>query len=253
MIRKILVISTVSLALVAAACSSTDKKEEPVKPVVVEPPKTEPPKKEEPVVATRSVDTGAVVEAQNEKLAKVPVLGLPPFESGKKVDSYGKASLDAAKAAVADMPEGYVLQITGHHNQHPDKSKRKGYGLSQQRAKQIYDYFVKNGIPKEKLSYRGVGSSENDKSLTRAQNRRVTFRIVKAGEADETPAPKPKPKTEVKPKPEIKPEAAKPDTKPDVAPAAAKPDAAPVVAPADAKPEAKPEVAPAEAKPEAKP
>lgn len=251
MIRKILVPGVVSLALIAVACSSTDKKEEPVKPVVVEPAKTEPPKKEEPVVAARSVDTGAVVEAQNEKLAKVPVLGLPPFESGKKVDSYGKASLEAAKAAVADMPEGYVLQITGHHNQHPDKSKRKGNGLSQQRAKQIHDYFVKNGIPKEKLTYRGVGSSENDKSLTRAQNRRVTFKIVKAGEADETPAPKPK--TEVKPKPEAKPEAAKPEAKPDVAPAATKPDTAPAVAPADAKPEAKPEAAPAEAKPEAKP
>lgn len=247
MIQKILVTSVLALTLFVAACSSTDKKEEPVKPVVVEPPKVEPPKKEEPpVVASRSVDTGAVVEAQNEKLAKVPVVGLPAFKAGVKIDTYGKDSLAAAKDAVADLPEGYVLQITGHHNQHPDKAQRKGNGLSVQRAKQVYDYFVKNGIPKEKLTYRGVGSAEFDKSLSREKNRRVTFRIVKKGEEDESPAPKPKPT----PKP--KPEAAKPEMKPDAPPAAAKPEVKPDAAPAAAPAEVKP-VAPAEAKPEAKP
>jgi outer membrane protein OmpA-like peptidoglycan-associated protein len=252
MIKKILVTSVLGLALLGAACSSTDKKEEPVKPVVVEPPKVEATKKEEPpVVATRSVDTGAVVEAQNEKLAKVPVVGLPAFKAGVKIDSYGKESLAAAKDAVAELPEGYVLQITGHHNQHPDKAQRKGNGLSVQRAKQVYDYFVKNGIAKEKLTYRGVGSTEFDKSLSREKNRRVTFRIVKKGDEDESPAPKPKPTP--KPKPEAKPEAAKPEVKPDVAPAAAKPEVKPDAAPAAAPTDAKPDAAPAEAKPEAKP
>lgn len=236
MLNRILIALIASLVLGAAACSSTDKKvEEPVKPVVVEQPKVEPAKKEEPpVVASRSVDNTSIIEAQNEKLAKAPVMGLPPFDSGKKMDSYGKDSLAAAKAAIAEMPEGYVLQITGHHNQHPDKSQRKGNGLSVQRAKQVYDYFVKNGIAKDKLAYRGVGSAEYDKELSREKNRRVTFRIIKAGDAEESAATAPKPKPEVKPvvkpeavpaKPEMKPEAAaevKPEEKP-APPAAVKP------------------------------
>jgi outer membrane protein OmpA-like peptidoglycan-associated protein len=240
MIKKYITLAAMGLTLVAAACSSTDKKvEEAVKPVVAEIPKEIPKKEEPPVVATRSVDTGAIVEAQNEKLAKVPVTDLPAFEAGKKIDKYGKDSLEAAKAAVAEMPEGHVLQITGHHNQHPDKAKRKGNGLSQQRAKQVYDYFVKNGVAKEKLTYRGVGSAEYDKNLSREKNRRVTFRIVKAGEGEETPAPKPKPAAKPVAKPEVKPTA---EVKPAEKPAAA----------ADAKPEEKPAV-PAEVKPEEKP
>jgi outer membrane protein OmpA-like peptidoglycan-associated protein len=205
MIQNTLRLMAISTLLTVVACSSTDKKiEEPVKPVVVEPPK----KEEAPVLASRSVDTRSNVDAQNEKLAKVPVMGLPPFEAGKKIAAYGKDSLAAAKAAVADMPEGYVLQITGHHNQHPDKAQRKGNGLSKQRAKQVYDYFVKNGIAKEKLSYRGVGSSEYDNSLSREKNRRVTFMIVKAGGEEETPAAlKPKPELKPEPKSEVKPEA----------------------------------------------
>ncbi|HNA79843.1 MAG TPA: OmpA family protein, partial [Turneriella sp.] len=76
-------------------------------------------------------------------------------------------------------------QITGHGNKHPDESKRSGVQLSEQRAKLVYNYFVKNGFPKEKLAYRGVGSAQNDEKLSREQNRRVTFRIVKAGAAAE--------------------------------------------------------------------
>ncbi len=240
MLKKYITLAAMGFALFAAACSSTDKKvEEAVKPVVAEIPKEIPKKEEPPVVASRSVDTGAVVDAQNEKLAKVPVMGLPPFEAGKNIDKYGKDSLAAAKAAIAEMPEGHVLQITGHHNQHPDKAQRKGNGLSQQRAKQVYDYFVKNGIPKEKLAYRGIGSAEYDKGLSREKNRRVTFRIVKAGEGEEAPAPKPKPAAKPVPKPEVKPTAEiKPEPKPEEKPAV----------PAEAKPEEKP-AAPAEVKP----
>ncbi|HNE19479.1 MAG TPA: OmpA family protein [Turneriella sp.] len=169
------------LALFAAACSSTEKKtEQPV----VEQPKAE----AQPAVQARSVDMGAQLDSANEKLAGVAMLSLPAFKASASNDSFQSGAakaLDTAKSVQGDIPEGHVLQITGHGNKHPDESKRSGVQLSEQRAKLVYNYFVKNGFPKEKLAYRGVGSAQNDEKLSREQNRRVTFRIVKAGAAAE--------------------------------------------------------------------
>lgn len=166
-----------ALAMGLVACSSTEEKKAEVKPpeaTVQEP---------TPVANTRSAGLDGGVDAANEKLAKAAVVGLPAFDS-KGAGASAKGSLATVKEVVAEMPEGYVLEITGHHNQHPDKDKRKDDGkggLSRQRAKDVYNYFVKNGIPKEKMTYRGAGSSERDESLSREKNRRVTFKVVKAG------------------------------------------------------------------------
>jgi peptidoglycan-associated lipoprotein len=166
------------------ACSSTEKKtEQPV----VEQPKAE----AQPVAQARSVDIVDINEklsSANEKLAGVAMLALPPFKASAGDEAFQSAAakaLETAKSIEGDIPDGYVLQITGHGNKHPDESKRTGVQLSVQRAKLVYDYFLKNGFPKEKLAYRGVGSAQNDEKLTHAQNRRVTFRIVKAGAAAE--------------------------------------------------------------------
>jgi|GEM_PF-600311 len=242
--KNIFAIPAMAAALFAVACSSTEeKKPEPVK---VEAPKVEAPKAVEPVVAARSIDPSMKVDELNTRLTKVAVVGLPPFQrtGGKKMDELAQKSLEESKSVMADMPEGYVLQITGHHNQHPDKSKRTGNGLSVQRAKYVYDYFVKNGVAKEKLAYRGAGSSENDKSLSRDENRRVTFKVVKADSVEAAPAAE---ETREQPKKKAKAKAKK---------AAAKP-AAKVEPKEEAKPEAKlepkPDVKPADAAPAAKP
>ena len=233
--RSIYALPIVALILFAAACSSTDKKPEPPP---VEPPKVEAPKVETPVVAARSVDPAMKVDELNTRLAKVSVVGLPAFQpnGGKKMDELAQKSLDESKSVVADMPEGYVLQITGHHNQHPDKSKRTGKGLSIQRAKYVYTFFVKNGVPKEKLAYRGAGSEENDKSLSRDENRRVTFKVVKADSVEAAPAadevkeqPKKKAKAKAK-KAAAKPAAVTEEKKPEAKPAEAAP-AAPAAQP----------------------
>lgn len=169
------------LVFIVSACSSTEKKtEQPV----VEQPKTE----EQPVVQSRSVDLGAQLDSTNEKLASVAMLSLPAFKASAGDESFqsgAQKALETAKSVEGEIPEGHVLQITGHGNKHPDESKRSGVQLSVQRAKLVYNYFVKNGFPKEKLAYRGVGSAQNDAKLSRAQNRRVTFSIVKAGSAAE--------------------------------------------------------------------
>lgn len=228
--KNMFAVPAMAAALFAVACSSTEeKKPEPVKVEApkVEAPKVEEPKAAEPVVAARSIDPSMKVDELNTRLAKVAVVGLPPFQrtGGKKMDELAQKSLEESKSVMADMPEGYVLQITGHHNQHPDKSKRTGNGLSVQRAKYVYDYFLKNGVAKEKLAYRGAGSSENDKSLSRDENRRVTFKMVKAESVEAAPGaeeakeqPKKKAKAKAK-KPAAKP-AAKSEVKEEIKPEA---------------------------------
>lgn len=54
--------------------------------------------------------------------------------------------------------------------------------LSQQRARTVYDYLVAQGIPSERLTYKGYGESNpvasNTDEAGRAQNRRTEFKIV---------------------------------------------------------------------------
>jgi len=56
-------------------------------------------------------------------------------------------------------------------------------GLSERRAKLVYDYLLKNGIPAERLTYKGymntqmlIPNPKNEKESE--QNRRVEIRVV---------------------------------------------------------------------------
>jgi len=53
--------------------------------------------------------------------------------------------------------------------------------LSRQRAKQVYEYMIANGIARERLKYRGAGKTEyigdNNIEAGRQLNRRVEFRV----------------------------------------------------------------------------
>lgn len=55
--------------------------------------------------------------------------------------------------------------------------------LSERRAKAVYDYLIKNDIPKNRLEYKGMGSANpidtNDTEEGRRRNRRVEFYLVK--------------------------------------------------------------------------
>lgn len=157
---RILIVSSVfAISAFSVACGSTQKVEE------------------------RSVGGNMLIDAANGQLAKVPVIGFPPFGTSMPItqfDQYGENSATAAKAVIASMPAGYKLQVTGHANQHAQKSAGYTKNLSTQRAKYVYNYFVKKGVDKSKLTYVGVGDSEPDSSLSRDQNRRVTFKLVES-------------------------------------------------------------------------
>ncbi|UTW67198.1 OmpA family protein [bacterium SCSIO 12643] len=75
---------------------------------------------------------------------------------------------------------GLKIEIIGHMDKVEHKDNLKD--LSEERAKAIYDYLVKNGIDASRLSYKGMKSSEPlDDSGTQAslaKNRRVSFKAL---------------------------------------------------------------------------
>lgn len=72
------------------------------------------------------------------------------------------------------------IEITGH----TDSSGADDYNmrLSEQRAKAVYNYFIANGIAKERLTVVGYGETKpkapNDTKENREKNRRVEFTII---------------------------------------------------------------------------
>ncbi len=172
-VNKINILLAMAVIGFMVACGSTDKKADGAAAGATEGGAT---------ANSRSFGGDMAVDAANAQLAKVPVVGFPPFEPNMPItqfDQYGENAATVAKGVVASMPEGYKLQVTGHANQHASKSVAYTKSLSEQRAKYVYNYFVKKGLNKSKMTYVGVGNSEPDPNLSHDQNRRVTFKLVK--------------------------------------------------------------------------
>lgn len=73
----------------------------------------------------------------------------------------------------------YKIEISGHtDNRGKDEDNLK---LSEERAKSVADYLINKGITKERISYKGFGSTKpittNDTEEGRLKNRRVEFKI----------------------------------------------------------------------------
>lgn len=73
-----------------------------------------------------------------------------------------------------------IIEIGGHTDNvgSPDYNQT----LSENRAKAVYDYLLKNGVNHERLSYKGYGEilaiSSNETNEGRALNRRTEFKII---------------------------------------------------------------------------
>ena len=69
------------------------------------------------------------------------------------------------------------IQISGHTDDVGDDASNQT--LSENRAKAVYEYLIQNGIPAERLRYKGFGESKpietNDTPEGRARNRRTEF------------------------------------------------------------------------------
>ncbi len=163
--KKVFLAVIISVVGLAIACSSTPT----AKVAPIEDPKM------------------AMVSAQNKQLAKLPVEGFD-YKSAKvpaqKWDIWAKAAAPVVKEVITNLPEGYVLQVTGHTDgrgpEQPVGDKPGNIKISTDRAKGVYDSLGRAGITSPKMTYKGVGSSDplagvdpND-----AQQRRVTFKVV---------------------------------------------------------------------------
>ena len=91
-----------------------------------------------------------------------------------KLDPYLSIISEVAKA----VPAGFKLQVTGHANANKRRSESYWVALSKRRAYDVYQHLLKKGMPKDKLTYKGVGSSEGAVEGWNAANRRVTFKVV---------------------------------------------------------------------------
>lgn len=118
---------------------------------------------------------------------------------GKTICAINTINFDFGSAKI--KPESYdylnklaqILKQTGANikvNGHTDNKGKDAYNLklSQDRAKSVVEYLVKQGIEKEKLSSEGFGFhkplTDNDMEEHRAMNRRVEFEILEENNND---------------------------------------------------------------------
>ena len=90
-----------------------------------------------------------------------------------------KKIVKLVKPIVNRVPDGYVMQITGHTADYETASRQKTVSTS--RAKSVYDALVKEGVSAKKLVYRGVGSDEPREGYAKKDfaQRCVSFKAVK--------------------------------------------------------------------------
>lgn len=84
-----------------------------------------------------------------------------------------------AKPIIAQIPDGYVMQITGHCADYESVAEQKR--VSTDRAGKVYSELKKAGVAAKKMSYKGVGVDEPLESYSGkdAKQRCVTFRALK--------------------------------------------------------------------------
>ena len=90
-----------------------------------------------------------------------------------------KKIVKLVKPIVNKVPDGYVMQITGHTADYESAARQKK--VSEARAKSVYDALIKEGVSAKKLTYRGVGSNEPRPGYSGKDfaQRCVSFKAVK--------------------------------------------------------------------------
>ncbi|MCR9249235.1 MAG: OmpA family protein [bacterium] len=117
------------------------------------------------------IETGVVVELNN--------IFFDFDKSVLKTSSYPE--LERILKLLSDQKVGKV-QISGHTDSTgPNEYNMK---LSERRAKSVYDYFIQNGISKDRLIMKFFGEEQpavpNSSSANKSKNRRVEFKVVEA-------------------------------------------------------------------------
>ncbi|MCL1910972.1 MAG: OmpA family protein [Leptospirales bacterium] len=134
----------------------------------------------------QSVGSPGVI-ALNKSLEQVSIGGFGYKDSevpSWQYDNWAKVSAPLVQETLTQVPDGYVLQITGHADssgpEQPVGSKPGNIKISTDRAKNVHGALQKHGITSDKLTYKGVGSSQPLAGVagTDAKQRRVSFVVV---------------------------------------------------------------------------
>ena len=94
--------------------------------------------------------------------------------------------LDEVAQTIIAHPEILKLRVEGHTD---DRGKAAhNLKLSKSRAKAVYDYLVRKGVPRDRLVHEGYGMTQpiasNETEEGRAKNRRVQFTILERAETE---------------------------------------------------------------------
>lgn len=83
------------------------------------------------------------------------------------------------KPIIDQIPDGYVMQITGHAASYESKSRQMS--VSKARAAKIYTELKKAGVSAKKMTYKGVGINEpiDGYDVKDPKQRSVSFKAVK--------------------------------------------------------------------------
>lgn len=132
-------------------------------------------------------DSGVDVSSLNRQLSDHSIGGFA-YKSSKldtaKWDRWARTAAPLVKEIISKLPEGYVLQATGHADasgpEEPTGNKPGNIKISTDRAKAVYDALKRANIDSPKVTYKGIGSDEllSEFDSRAAEQRRVTFKIV---------------------------------------------------------------------------
>ncbi|MCE9501477.1 MAG: OmpA family protein [Leptospira sp.] len=232
------VINILLIALFAISltfCASEEKKEEPAP--------TPPPAKQTDDSAEKDAKMKNMramevdpSEEVNDKLKTYrypnspskPGFDYKGAEVGKEdFGTWAKANVSLIKESLDKLPADYSLEITGHTDstgpENPEGKKKGNIYYSEKRASAVKDALVKQGIPANRITVKGAGSSQPIPGIdgSDAKNRRVTFMVVKVEQKEDKQKAAP-PKKEAPPAEKKSEQPAENEKKPDAPPASDK-------------------------------
>ena len=122
------------------------------------------------------------VDAINKKVAGFSIDGFHGGSSNMNQNENlenMKNIVSIVKPLIAQIPDGYVMQITGHCADYDSAAMKKS--VSTARAKKVYDELKGAGAAESKMTYKGVGIDEPLAGYDGKdpKQRRVSFKAVK--------------------------------------------------------------------------
>ena len=102
-----------------------------------------------------------------------------------EVSKWAKDNKSAIESTLSKVPDGYVLQVTGHSDSvgprtAPGDGRKGNIWYSEQRAKAVYNALIAQGVPKDKLTFGGAADDITSSMCgsDEACQRRVSLQVV---------------------------------------------------------------------------